>query len=77
MIRRSLLTPIATMVPAVCCKVVSCIDPWVYAINHPRYRAELQKRLPWMGVREQDPDSVSTSTSVGTAQSTAQPTAEA
>nr|QBP79227.1 blue wavelength sensitive opsin (B) isoform B [Biston betularia] len=70
---RSLLTPIATMVPAVCCKVVSCIDPWVYAINHPRYRAELQKRVPWLGVREQDPDTVSTTTSVATAQSTAPP----
>ncbi|CAG9087213.1 unnamed protein product [Plutella xylostella] len=65
---RSLLTPVATMVPAVCCKIVSCIDPWVYAINHPRYRAELQKRLPWMGVREADPDSVSTNTSLATAQ---------
>nr|AAD34223.1 rhodopsin [Papilio glaucus] len=66
---RSLLSPVATMIPAVCCKIVSCIDPWVYAINHPRYRAELQKRLPWLGVREQDPDSVSTSNSVTTTQS--------
>nr|BAP11264.1 B-sensitive opsin [Graphium sarpedon] len=66
---RSLLSPVATMIPAVCCKIVSCIDPWVYAINHPRYRAELQKRVPWLGVREQDPDAVSTS-SAATAQST-------
>ncbi|CAH0729531.1 unnamed protein product, partial [Brenthis ino] len=58
---KGLLTPVATMVPAVCTKIVSCIDPWVYAINHPRYRAELQKRVPWMGVREADPDTVSTS----------------
>lgn len=72
---RGLLTPVATMVPAVCAKIVSCIDPWVYAINHPRYRAELQKRLPWMGVREADPDSVS-SASGATAQ-TQNPTAEA
>nr|ABY84502.1 blue-sensitive rhodopsin [Limenitis weidemeyerii] len=64
---RSILTPLTTMVPAVCAKIVSCIDPWVYAINHPRYRVELQKRLPWMGVREADPDSVS-STSGATAQ---------
>ncbi|KPJ02105.1 PREDICTED: opsin-3 [Papilio xuthus] len=73
---RSLLTPVATMIPAVCCKIVSCIDPWVYAINHPRYRAELQKRLPWLGVREQDPDTVSNSNSVTTTQSHT-PTAEA
>nr|ADN96746.1 blue-sensitive visual pigment [Eueides vibilia] len=72
---RGILTPVATMVPAVCAKIVSCIDPWVYAINHPRYRAELQKRLPWMGVRESDPDSVSTSS--GATAQTQNPTAEA
>ncbi|CAH2039860.1 unnamed protein product, partial [Iphiclides podalirius] len=73
---RNLLSPVATMIPAVCCKIVSCIDPWVYAINHPRYRAELQKRVPWLGVREQDPDAVSATTSVATTQSHA-PNSEA
>nr|ABD64153.1 blue-sensitive rhodopsin [Agriades glandon] len=72
---RSILTPVATMVPAVCAKTVSCIDPWVYAINHPKYRAELTKRLPWLGVREKDPDTASSS-STATSQ-TQHPTAEA
>nr|QPZ55120.1 BRh2 [Eumaeus atala] len=72
---RSILTPVATMVPAVCAKTVSCIDPWVYAINHPRYRAELTKRVPWLGVREQDPETASNS-STATAQTQHQ-TAEA
>lgn len=49
---QQLLTPLVTMIPAVCCKIVSCIDPWVYAISHPRYRAALEKRLPWLGIRE-------------------------
>lgn len=31
------LTPFSTMLPAVFAKTVSCIDPWIYAINHPRY----------------------------------------
>lgn len=26
------------MIPAVACKAVACIDPWVYAISHPKYR---------------------------------------
>ena len=26
------------MIPACCCKGVACINPWMYAINHPRYR---------------------------------------
>jgi r-opsin len=53
---QSLLTPVATMIPAVCAKIVSCIDPYIYAISHPRYRAVLEKRVPWMGIRETLPD---------------------
>jgi r-opsin len=40
------------MIPAITAKVVSCLDPWVYAISHPRYRMELEKRFPWMGITE-------------------------
>lgn len=49
---RNLLTPVATMIPAVAAKTVSCLDPWVYAISHPRYRQALEKRVPWLGIRE-------------------------
>lgn len=49
---KNLLTPSSTMIPAVFAKVVSCIDPWVYAISHPRYRLELEKRVKWLGIRE-------------------------
>lgn len=35
---RSLLTPGVTMIPAICCKLVACFDPYVYAISHPKYR---------------------------------------
>jgi hypothetical protein len=49
---RKLLTPMMTMYPAICCKIVSCLDPWVYAISHPRYRMELERRWPWMGITE-------------------------
>ncbi|CAG9798104.1 unnamed protein product [Chironomus riparius] len=70
---RQLLTPLVTMIPAVCCKIVSCIDPWVYAISHPRYRAALEKRLPWLGIREdlREEDTKSAMTAV-----TAAPTEE-
>lgn len=49
---RALLTPLATMIPAVCCKIVSCLDPYVYAISHPKFRAALEKRIPWLGIKE-------------------------
>ncbi|XP_022209948.2 opsin Rh3 [Drosophila obscura] len=62
---KSLLTPGATMIPACTCKMVACVDPFVYAISHPRYRMELQKRCPWLAISEKAPESasaVSTST---------------
>nr|QWV42646.1 ultraviolet sensitive opsin 2 [Anthocomus equestris] len=49
---KNLLTPGVTMIPACACKLVACIDPLVYAISHPRYRIELQKRLPWLAIKE-------------------------
>jgi r-opsin len=49
---RALLTPVVTMIPAVACKIVSCLDPWVYAISHPRYRAVLEQRVPCLGIKE-------------------------
>nr|BAQ54782.1 opsin, short-wavelength sensitive type [Macromia amphigena] len=45
---RSFLTPTFSMIPAVACKTVACIDPWIYAINHPRFRAEIQNKVPWL-----------------------------
>lgn len=30
---RELLTPLTTMIPAVCAKIVSCIDPWYVNFN--------------------------------------------
>lgn len=47
-----LITPMVSMIPGMACKSVSCIDPWVYAISHPRYRKELEKRIPWLGIIE-------------------------
>lgn len=49
-----LLTPGVTMIPACTCKFVACLDPYVYAISHPRYRIELQKRLPWLAISEKE-----------------------
>ena len=51
---RQLITPFVSMIPCCCAKLVSCIDPWVYAASHPKYRAELERRLPWLGVREKN-----------------------
>ncbi|XP_052861519.1 opsin, ultraviolet-sensitive-like isoform X2 [Anopheles cruzii] len=57
---KSLLTPGVTMFPACACKFVACLDPYVYAISHPRYRVELQKRMPWLAITETLPAETAT-----------------
>ncbi|EDW11517.1 opsin Rh5 [Drosophila mojavensis] len=49
---QQLITPFISMLPMLACKSVSCLDPWVYATSHPKYRLELERRLPWLGIRE-------------------------
>ncbi|KAK0181981.1 hypothetical protein PV327_000156 [Microctonus hyperodae] len=63
---KALLTPGITMIPACTCKMVACLDPYVYAISHPRYRLELQKRLPWLDLQEQAPSNDANSTTTET-----------
>ncbi|XP_065089230.1 opsin Rh4 isoform X2 [Ochlerotatus camptorhynchus] len=46
-----LLTPLGSMVPAILAKTAACIDPYFYAMNHPRYRQELHKMF---GLNKQD-----------------------
>ncbi|XP_058121244.1 uncharacterized protein LOC131263107 isoform X2 [Anopheles coustani] len=71
---KSLLTPGVTMFPACACKFVACLDPYVYAISHPRYRIELQKRLPWLAITETEAsDSVVTSSTVATSETASEP----
>ncbi|XP_052129432.1 opsin, ultraviolet-sensitive-like isoform X2 [Frankliniella occidentalis] len=35
--------PLVSMLPALFCKTASCLDPYVYAVTHPRFRRELAK----------------------------------
>lgn len=41
--QKKYITPLGSMVPALFCKAASCIDPWIYAITHPRFKNELTK----------------------------------
>lgn len=66
---RAVLTPLMSMVPACCCKGVACINPWMYAINHPRYRMELQKKMPWFCIHEPNPSDDSSQGSATTEKS--------
>ncbi len=44
---RSLLTPGLSMIPACTCKLAACVDPFVYAINHPKW-VVLHSLLNWL-----------------------------
>ncbi|CAG9763130.1 unnamed protein product [Ceutorhynchus assimilis] len=64
---QSLLTPGVSMIPALNCKLVACIDPYIYAISHPKFRIELQKRLPWLAIKEKEVSDAQSTTSEQTA----------
>lgn len=64
---KALITPGIAMIPACTCKAVACIDPYVYAISHPRYRAELEKRLPWLAGCVREPPETASATTEATA----------
>ncbi|NP_001301067.1 Opsin Rh3-like [Limulus polyphemus] len=57
---RQLITPLMSMVPALTLKASACFDPFIYAINHPKYRLELQKKIPWLCIHESYSDNAST-----------------
>lgn len=39
----NLISPLSSMIPALFCKTASCIDPFIYAVTHPRFRREFIK----------------------------------
>ena len=41
----SLLTPSYSMLPALFAKTAACVDPFIYALNHPKIRKEIFCRL--------------------------------
>lgn len=43
--QKEYITPLGSMIPALFCKAASSIDPWIYAITHPRFKVELTKLL--------------------------------
>ncbi|KAF4524342.1 Short wavelentgh sensitive B opsin 2 [Ephemera danica] len=51
---RAVLTPFASMIPAIFCKTIACVDPWIYAISHPKFREQMSKRFPWL-ISEEKP----------------------
>ncbi|XP_054732633.1 opsin, ultraviolet-sensitive [Anastrepha obliqua] len=48
--KQKYLTPLSSMIPALFCKTSACINPYLYAATHPRFRMEF-RRL-WMGRRQ-------------------------
>ncbi|KAG5890412.1 hypothetical protein JTB14_017633 [Gonioctena quinquepunctata] len=40
--QKHLITPIASMIPALFCKTASCLNSYVYALSHPKFKKELK-----------------------------------
>jgi len=63
---KHLVTAFTSMIPACTCKIAACIDPFVYAINHPKYRLALMEKMPWMCVNEKEPEPAPAQSETGT-----------
>jgi r-opsin len=37
------ISPLTSMIPGIMAKTAACIDPYLYAVTHPRFRIELEK----------------------------------
>lgn len=42
---KSSISPLGSMIPGILAKISACINPFFYAVTHPRFRAELDKML--------------------------------
>lgn len=42
---KNFITPLGSMIPAIFAKSSACINPFFYAVTHPRFRVELNKML--------------------------------
>lgn len=40
--RSDLIKPIGSMIPALFAKSASCVDPFIYAVTHPRFKSEIR-----------------------------------
>jgi len=54
---QSVITPIATMLPALLAKTCACYNPMVYALSHPRFRVAMQENVSWCCVYEPEGNS--------------------
>ncbi|XP_026820091.1 melanopsin-like isoform X1 [Rhopalosiphum maidis] len=54
--QKEYITPLSSMIPALFCKAASCMDPWIYAITHPRFKNELTKLMSKKKTRKLERD---------------------
>ncbi|KAJ4444429.1 hypothetical protein ANN_06221 [Periplaneta americana] len=47
------ITPLSSMIPALFCKIASCIDPYVYAVTHSRFRMEFKSFIRRVSVKRE------------------------
>ena len=53
---RSLVTPMVSQLPSFCAKLASVINPFVFALSHPKFREALAVKCPCLGIGEKPAD---------------------
>ena len=47
---RSLVTPMVSQIPAFLAKLASVINPFIFALSHPKFREALATKCPCLGM---------------------------
>ena len=47
---KSLVTPMVSQLPSFCAKLASVLNPFVFAISHPKFREALTEKCPCLGI---------------------------
>ena len=62
---RSVVTPLVSQLPSFCAKLASVLNPFVFALSHPKFREAVAEKCPCLGIGEKpvnnDQNTVATS----------------
>lgn len=49
---RNMVTPLVSQLPSFCAKLASVLNPFVFAISHPKFREAVAEKCPCLGIGE-------------------------
>ena len=64
---RNLVTPMVSQLPSFLCKLASVINPFIFALSHPKFREALGTKCSCLGMGDKPPEKTEVKTVAATA----------